>query len=108
MAQPCVMFLHLHDLLTQASFLSFSLFQDIKAFDSSHSRFKTLEELFPPATSVFMVGSPYYGAMGEVCITSWFLSTSWLAQRRTTSVYIQSQNPHSLLFPIGHTGAGVQ
>ncbi|XP_062338193.1 5'-3' exoribonuclease 1 isoform X1 [Osmerus eperlanus] len=40
--------------------------KDIKAFDSSHSRFKTLEELFPLATSVFMVGSPYYGAMGEV------------------------------------------
>lgn len=40
--------------------------KDIKAFDSSLSRFKTLEELFPPATVVFMVGNPYYGAMGEV------------------------------------------
>ncbi|KAM3850341.1 5'-3' exoribonuclease 1 [Diretmus argenteus] len=40
--------------------------KDITAFDSSLTRFKTLEELFPLATSVFMVGNPYYGAMGEV------------------------------------------
>uniref|UniRef100_A0A8C7MTG9 5'-3' exoribonuclease 1 n=1 Tax=Oncorhynchus kisutch TaxID=8019 RepID=A0A8C7MTG9_ONCKI len=39
---------------------------DIKAFDSSSTRFQTLEELFPPTTTVFMVGNPYYGAMGEV------------------------------------------
>ncbi|KAJ8357875.1 hypothetical protein SKAU_G00206690 [Synaphobranchus kaupii] len=40
--------------------------KDIMAFDSAFSRFRTLEELFPPATTVFMVGNPYYGAMGEV------------------------------------------
>ncbi|KAI1882663.1 hypothetical protein AGOR_G00237200 [Albula goreensis] len=40
--------------------------KDIKAFSCSFSRFKTLEELFPPATTLFMVGNPYYGAMGEV------------------------------------------
>uniref|UniRef100_A0AAR2L3P3 5'-3' exoribonuclease 1 n=1 Tax=Pygocentrus nattereri TaxID=42514 RepID=A0AAR2L3P3_PYGNA len=40
--------------------------KDIKAFDSSLSRFKTLEELFPVTSTVFMVGNPYYGAMGEV------------------------------------------
>lgn len=40
--------------------------KNIKAFDSSHSRFKTLEELFPPTITVFMLGNPYYGAMGEV------------------------------------------
>ncbi|CAL8276824.1 unnamed protein product [Lota lota] len=44
--------------------------QDIEAFDSSHARFRTLEELFPPSTSVFMVGHPYYGAMGEVLDSS--------------------------------------
>ncbi|XP_071398798.1 5'-3' exoribonuclease 1-like, partial [Centroberyx affinis] len=43
-----------------------TIVKDIKAFDSSLTRFKTLEELFPPATTVFMVGNPYYGAMGEV------------------------------------------
>ena len=40
--------------------------QDIKAFYSSLTCFKSLDELFPPATAVFMVGNPYYGAMGEV------------------------------------------
>ncbi|XP_066513701.1 5'-3' exoribonuclease 1-like isoform X3 [Hoplias malabaricus] len=43
-----------------------TIVKDIKAFDSSLSRFKTLEELFPLGTSVFMVGNPYYGALGEV------------------------------------------
>ncbi|XP_060762542.1 5'-3' exoribonuclease 1 [Neoarius graeffei] len=43
-----------------------AIVKDIKAFDSSLSRFKTLEELFPVSTTVFMVGNPYYGAMGEV------------------------------------------
>lgn len=43
-----------------------TIVKDIKAFDSSLARFKTLEELFIPGTSVFMVGNPYYGAMGDV------------------------------------------
>lgn len=49
------------------SSFALSLSQDIKAFDSSSTRFQTLEELFPPTTTVFMVGNPYYGTMGEVC-----------------------------------------
>ncbi|XP_062844224.1 5'-3' exoribonuclease 1 [Trichomycterus rosablanca] len=43
-----------------------TIVKDIKAFDSSMSSFKTLEELFPVGTMLFMVGNPYYGAMGEV------------------------------------------
>ncbi|XP_035277736.1 5'-3' exoribonuclease 1 isoform X2 [Anguilla anguilla] len=43
-----------------------TIVKDIKAFDPAFSRFRTLEELFPPTTIVFMVGNPYYGAMGEV------------------------------------------
>ncbi|KAJ8271161.1 hypothetical protein GJAV_G00123430 [Gymnothorax javanicus] len=43
-----------------------TIVKDIKAFDAAFSRFKTLEELFPPTTSVFMLGNPYYGSMGEV------------------------------------------
>ncbi|KTG33591.1 hypothetical protein cypCar_00032047 [Cyprinus carpio] len=43
-----------------------TIVKDIKAFDSSLAHFKTLEELFPPGTVVFMVGNPYYGAMGDV------------------------------------------
>lgn len=40
--------------------------KDIKAFYSSLNCFKSLDDLFPPTTTVFMVGNPYYGAMGEV------------------------------------------
>ncbi|XP_034558490.1 5'-3' exoribonuclease 1 isoform X2 [Notolabrus celidotus] len=40
--------------------------KDIEAFYSSSTCFKSLDELFPQATTVFMVGNPYYGAMGEV------------------------------------------
>ncbi|XP_039532768.1 5'-3' exoribonuclease 1 isoform X2 [Pimephales promelas] len=43
-----------------------TIVKDIKTFDSSLARFKTLEELFPLGTTVFMVGNPYYGAMGDV------------------------------------------
>ncbi|XP_051556406.1 5'-3' exoribonuclease 1-like isoform X2 [Myxocyprinus asiaticus] len=43
-----------------------TIVKDIKAFDSSMAHFKTLEELFPPGISVFMVGNPYYGAIGDV------------------------------------------
>uniref|UniRef100_A0A7N9ARZ1 5'-3' exoribonuclease 1 n=1 Tax=Mastacembelus armatus TaxID=205130 RepID=A0A7N9ARZ1_9TELE len=42
------------------------IFQDIKVFYSSLTCFKSLDELFPISTTVFMVGNPYYGAMGEV------------------------------------------
>uniref|UniRef100_H2SH04 5'-3' exoribonuclease 1 n=1 Tax=Takifugu rubripes TaxID=31033 RepID=H2SH04_TAKRU len=40
--------------------------KDIKAIYSSLPCYKSLDELFPPTTTVFMVGNPYYGAMGEV------------------------------------------
>uniref|UniRef100_A0A8V5HES5 5'-3' exoribonuclease 1 n=1 Tax=Melopsittacus undulatus TaxID=13146 RepID=A0A8V5HES5_MELUD len=40
--------------------------KDIKAFDSRFSNIKTLDDLFPPGSTAFMLGSPYYGSMGEV------------------------------------------
>uniref|UniRef100_A0A8C3V057 5'-3' exoribonuclease 1 n=1 Tax=Catharus ustulatus TaxID=91951 RepID=A0A8C3V057_CATUS len=40
--------------------------KDIKAFDSRFSSIKTLGDLFPPGSTAFMLGSPYYGCMGEV------------------------------------------
>uniref|UniRef100_A0A7N6BE64 5'-3' exoribonuclease 1 n=1 Tax=Anabas testudineus TaxID=64144 RepID=A0A7N6BE64_ANATE len=40
--------------------------KDIKAYYSILTSFKSLDELFPQGTTVFMVGNPYYGAMGEV------------------------------------------
>ncbi|XP_042194963.1 5'-3' exoribonuclease 1 isoform X3 [Callorhinchus milii] len=43
-----------------------TIVKNIKAFDSSFSHFRTLEELFPSSIKVFMLGTPYYGCMGEV------------------------------------------
>ncbi|XP_059849758.1 5'-3' exoribonuclease 1 isoform X1 [Hypanus sabinus] len=40
--------------------------RDLKSFDSSLSRFRTLDELFPPGINIFMLGTPYYGCIGEV------------------------------------------
>uniref|UniRef100_A0A8C2TG80 5'-3' exoribonuclease 1 n=1 Tax=Coturnix japonica TaxID=93934 RepID=A0A8C2TG80_COTJA len=40
--------------------------KDIKAFDSRFSNIKTLDDLFPLGSTAFMLGSPYYGCMGEV------------------------------------------
>ncbi|NXW02504.1 XRN1 exoribonuclease, partial [Fregetta grallaria] len=43
--------------------------KDIKAFDSRFSNIKTLDDLFPPGSTAFMLGSPYYGCMGEVQVS---------------------------------------
>ncbi|KAM9378407.1 5'-3' exoribonuclease 1-like [Phaethornis superciliosus] len=40
--------------------------KDIKAFDSRFSNIKTLDDLFPPGSTAFMLGLPCYGCMGEV------------------------------------------
>ncbi|XP_008156797.2 5'-3' exoribonuclease 1 [Eptesicus fuscus] len=40
--------------------------KDIRAFDSRFSNIKTLDDLFPPRSMVFMLGTPYYGCAGEV------------------------------------------
>ncbi|XP_074887854.1 5'-3' exoribonuclease 1 isoform X10 [Buteo buteo] len=40
--------------------------KDIKAFDCRFSNIRTLDDLFPPGSTAFMLGSPYYGCMGEV------------------------------------------
>ncbi|XP_068604868.1 5'-3' exoribonuclease 1 [Brachionichthys hirsutus] len=40
--------------------------KEINAFYSSLTCFKSLDEFFPPKTTVFMVGNPCYGAVGEV------------------------------------------
>ncbi|KAM9604548.1 5'-3' exoribonuclease 1 isoform 3-T4 [Trichechus inunguis] len=40
--------------------------KDIRAFGSRFSNIKTLDDLFPPRSMVFMLGTPYYGCTGEV------------------------------------------
>ncbi|KAF3858511.1 hypothetical protein F7725_011712 [Dissostichus mawsoni] len=71
--------------------------KDIEAFCSSESCFRSLDELFPPATNVFMVGNPYYGAMGEkYCVKyspGYILAsrlgiTSYLVSRFSGSIFI--------------------
>ncbi|KAM5165613.1 LOW QUALITY PROTEIN: 5'-3' exoribonuclease 1 [Mantella aurantiaca] len=48
--------------------------KDITAFESGFSHFNTLGELFSPGSTVFMLGIPYYGSMGEVQDSSDVLS----------------------------------
>ncbi|XP_053528818.1 5'-3' exoribonuclease 1 isoform X1 [Artibeus jamaicensis] len=43
-----------------------AIVKDIRAFDSRFSSIKTLDDLFPPRSMVFMLGTPYYGCAGEV------------------------------------------
>ncbi|XP_019609140.2 5'-3' exoribonuclease 1 isoform X3 [Rhinolophus sinicus] len=43
-----------------------TIVKDIQAFDSRFSNIKTLDDLFPPRSLVFMLGTPYYGCTGEV------------------------------------------
>uniref|UniRef100_A0A6I8NWP6 5'-3' exoribonuclease 1 n=1 Tax=Ornithorhynchus anatinus TaxID=9258 RepID=A0A6I8NWP6_ORNAN len=43
-----------------------TIVKDISAFDSRFSKIKTLDDLFPLRSTVFMLGSSYYGCSGEV------------------------------------------
>ncbi|XP_054983109.1 5'-3' exoribonuclease 1 [Sorex araneus] len=43
-----------------------TIVKDICAFDSRFSNIRTLGDLFPPGSVVFMLGAPYYGCTGEV------------------------------------------
>ncbi|KFO21863.1 5'-3' exoribonuclease 1 [Fukomys damarensis] len=46
-----------------------TIVKDIRAFDSRFSSIKTLDDLFPPGSVVFMLGTPYYGCTGEVQVS---------------------------------------
>ncbi|TMS09737.1 5'-3' exoribonuclease 1 [Larimichthys crocea] len=78
-------------------FANQTVVKDIKAFYSSLTCFKSLDELFPPTTTVFMVGNPYYGATGEkYCVkyspgyvlASRLGITSYLVSRFSGSIFI--------------------
>ncbi|XP_037699383.1 LOW QUALITY PROTEIN: 5'-3' exoribonuclease 1 [Choloepus didactylus] len=43
-----------------------TIVKGIQAFDSRFFSIKTLDDLFPPRSMVFMLGTPYYGCTGEV------------------------------------------
>ncbi|XP_030630349.1 5'-3' exoribonuclease 1 [Chanos chanos] len=82
--------------------------KDIKSFDSSLSRFKTLDELFPPGTTVFMVGNPYYGAMGDVQDSSDVISEGRVRVVFTVpcepqlDALIQNQHKYSVKYSPGY------
>ena len=42
------------------------MLQDISVKDPSFQQYKTLDQLLPVNSKVFMLGSPHYGCMGEV------------------------------------------
>ncbi|KAI4897691.1 hypothetical protein NFI96_015716 [Prochilodus magdalenae] len=85
-----------------------TIVKDIKAFDSSLARFKTLEELFPLASAVFMVGNPYYGAMGEVQDSSDVISEGRVRVVFTVpcepqlDALIQNQHKYSVKYSPGY------
>lgn len=85
-----------------------TIVKDIKSFDSSLSRFKTLEELFPVSTTVFMVGNPYYGAMGEVQDSSDVISEGRVRVVFTVpcephfDALIQNQHKYSIKYSPGY------
>ncbi len=47
--------------------------QDIAVQDPTFTQYKTLDQLFPVKSDVFMLGSPHYGAMGEVDTLTFFV-----------------------------------
>ncbi|TST47708.1 5'-3' exoribonuclease 1 [Bagarius yarrelli] len=85
-----------------------TIVKDIKSFDSSSSRFKTLEELFPVSTTVFIVGNPYYGAMGEVQDSSDVISEGRVRVVFTVpcephlDALIQNQHKYSIKYSPGY------
>ncbi|BFZ23484.1 hypothetical protein BsWGS_26524 [Bradybaena similaris] len=50
----------------KTSFLHQMTIQDLQVEESGHTTFRTLEEVFPADSTVFMVGNPHYGAQGKV------------------------------------------
>ncbi|XP_002730377.1 5'-3' exoribonuclease 1-like [Saccoglossus kowalevskii] len=51
---------------TPTTFALQTTVKDIAAYDPSFKQFSNLEDLFPPESECFMLGTPHYGCMGEV------------------------------------------
>jgi len=43
-----------------------AIVKDIMVEDKQHKTYSTVEEMFPPGTTAFMLGQPHYGAQGQV------------------------------------------
>ena len=44
--------------------------QDLQVEEAAHTTFKTLDEVFPEGSTIFMLGLPHYGAQGAVSTRS--------------------------------------
>uniref|UniRef100_A0A8D0T4H0 5'-3' exoribonuclease 1 n=1 Tax=Sus scrofa TaxID=9823 RepID=A0A8D0T4H0_PIG len=83
-----------------------TIVKDVRAFDSRFSSIKTLDDLFPPRSMVFMLGTPYYGCTGEkysikynpgYVLASRLGVSGYLVSRFTGSIFIgrgSRRNPH--------------
>nr|XP_033814322.1 5'-3' exoribonuclease 1 isoform X3 [Geotrypetes seraphini] len=85
-----------------------AIVKDISTFDSRFSHFKTLEELFCPGSNVFMLGTPYYGCMGEVQDSSDVLSDCrirvlfHIPYEPQLDALIQNQHKYSIKYNPGY------
>ncbi|XP_034038909.1 5'-3' exoribonuclease 1 [Thalassophryne amazonica] len=82
--------------------------KDIKAFYSFLTTFRRLDELFPLGTTVFMVGHPYYGTMGEVQDSSDVIEEGrvrvvfYVPREPQLDLLIQNQHKYTVKYNPGH------
>uniref|UniRef100_A0A8C6HE03 5'-3' exoribonuclease 1 n=1 Tax=Mus spicilegus TaxID=10103 RepID=A0A8C6HE03_MUSSI len=89
-----------------------TIVKDIRAFDSRFSNIKTLDDLFPPRSMVFMLGTPYYGCTGEVqdsgdLITEGRIRVVFsIPCEPNLDALIQNQHKYSIKYNPGYVLAG--
>ncbi|KAK7812216.1 hypothetical protein U0070_010975, partial [Myodes glareolus] len=89
-----------------------TIVKDIRAFDSRFSSIKTLDDLFPPRSMVFMLGTPYYGCTGEVqesgdVITEGRIRVVFsIPCEPNLDALIQNQHKYSIKYNPGYVLAG--
>ncbi|XP_028614807.1 5'-3' exoribonuclease 1 [Grammomys surdaster] len=89
-----------------------TIVKDIRAFDSRFSNIKTLDDLFPPRSMVFMLGTPYYGCTGEVqdsgdVITEGRIRVVFsIPCEPNLDALIQNQHKYSIKYNPGYVLAG--
>uniref|UniRef100_A0A8C8TZS7 5'-3' exoribonuclease 1 n=1 Tax=Peromyscus maniculatus bairdii TaxID=230844 RepID=A0A8C8TZS7_PERMB len=86
--------------------------KDIRAFDSRFSNIKTLDDLFPLRSMVFMLGTPYYGCTGEVQDSSDVITEGRIRVvfsipcEPNLDALIQNQHKYSIKYNPGYVLAG--
>ncbi|OBS57985.1 hypothetical protein A6R68_10886, partial [Neotoma lepida] len=89
-----------------------TIVKDIRAFDSRFSNIKTLDDLFPLRSMVFMLGTPYYGCTGEVQDSSDVIPEGRIRVvfsipcEPNLDALIQNQHKYSIKYNPGYVLAG--